>query len=107
MPFLPVAFVVVGGANRLAEGIGEKAERLWDGGEGGFFSFEFEGDVAAVVGVVHDFGDARVIEVEGIPGAVAEVCFGLEENGLWGEEGELVVWVFEEVTGVEGDFEPG
>jgi hypothetical protein len=55
---------------------------------------------------VHDVGDAGIIEVEGVPGAAAEVGFGLEKDGAGGEEGELVVGVFEEVTGVEGDLEP-
>ena len=51
--------------------------------------------------------DAGVIEVKGIPEAPAVIGFGVDQGGVFGDEVEFVVRVFQEIADIAGDFEPG
>jgi len=84
----------------------EHFKALGDCGEGVFFSFEFERNVALVVCLFHDLGDAGVVKVEGVPAASAVVGFGLKEDGFGGQLLETRIGIFEKIAGVEGDLKP-
>jgi hypothetical protein len=57
--------------------------------------------------LAHNLCDARIIQVESVPQAAAIVHLGVHKDGVRGALFELVVWVLEEIAGVEQDFEPG
>jgi hypothetical protein len=60
------------------EALGASAHRI-------LLAFEFERYPTTEFGVVQQFCDAVVIDVEGVPSTAAIVGLGLQENGLVGE----------------------
>lgn len=72
-----------------------------------FVSFEFERDVASEVMLLHNPGDARIIQIESVPKTAAIIGLGLHEDRLRGAHIEFVIWIFEKVTRIEQDLQPG
>lgn len=90
-----------------AKGFSQPGEAFWYCGFVVFVTFEFERDIALVVVFFHYAGDSGVIQIEGVPEAATIISFGLHEDGLRGALVELVIRVFEEISGIEQDLEPG
>ena len=91
---------------RALEVFAQKSEAFGDTFGGVFFSFEFEGDPTGVVHMGENGRDAGIVDVERVPATTAEVGFGLDERGAWGDFFELRIHVVEEVSGIENGLEP-
>src|SRR5687768_8700718 len=79
----------------------EHRQAFGDGDGGVFAAFEFQCDVAAVFRVAQDRGDARIVQVERVPGASAVVSLGLDERRFGREQRQSIVRVFKKVARVQ------
>ena len=78
-------------------------EAFGDSGERVFEAFEFQGNVAAVIGISQNLGDSIVVDFQRVPLAATEICFGLDEDGFRGHLFKLSILIFQEVTRIGSD----
>jgi len=91
----------------LAEGVSQEGKTFGYSSLVVFISLEFERNVTAEVVLAHNPCDAGIIQIEGVPQAASIVHLGVHKDCVRGALVELVVWVFEEIAGVEQDLQPG
>src|SRR5438105_9148747 len=70
------------------EALGDRSARI-------FLAFELQGNVTAIIVLAQHGGNARVVQIEGVPQAPAVVCLGLHEDRFRRDFLQLIVGVFE------------
>ena len=84
----------------------QQLERFWNSCERVLLTFKFERDVALEAGGLHDSRYTGIVEVESIPASAPKVGLALHENSSVGQLRQPVVWILEEIPGIEGHLKP-